>query len=233
MFKLLVVYAHLLGTCLAIGMIALTDARLVAKVVGYKVVIPPPSRFETRAIAIALLLLLASGGALIAIGLAERPDYLANAKLQAKLLLVGLLCANAVVLHRRVFPSLERRTPVRHWTPRQCNVVAASVALSNGLWLYCAFLGIARPWNHTVSFATVLAIAVGVWLVMFCLVRFVLTLAGRDETADADWIDSLKISLSGFGDLPPTTGSPAEVPPLGARARLLPERLQQRPRVGA
>jgi hypothetical protein len=31
------------------------------------------------------------------------------------------------------------------------------VALSNSLWMYCAFLGIARPWRYSMPFAEVAA----------------------------------------------------------------------------
>lgn len=223
MFKLLVVFAHLLGTCMALGMIVLTDARIVAKVLGYKVVIPPPSRFETRVIAIALLLQVASGAVLVALGLAEDAQFLANPKLQAKMLLVALLCANAFVLHYLVFPGIERSAPVARWGSAQRNVVAASVALSNGLWLYVAFLGIAQPWNHTMSLAAVLAIAAGVWLVMLAVIRFVLTLVGRDEVgAGGDWIDAVKTTLSGLSDL-------GEYKPRYEQRRAAPRRAPPRP----
>lgn len=201
LLKMLVLFAHLLGTCLALGMIALTDARLVAKVLGYRVVIPPPSRFETRAIVVALLMLVISGAGLVAFGLAENPDYLGNPKLQAKLLLVALLCANAFVLHYAVFPSLERATPVSRWSGGQLSRVSLSVGLSNGLWLYCAFLGIARPWNFTKPIGEVLLIAMGVWLALAVVVRFALVLAARNAPEGApDWLDSVKATLSGLGD---------------------------------
>lgn len=145
MFQLLVVFVHLVGTCLAIGTIVLTDARLMAQFMGYKVVIAPPSRFETRVIAIALLLQVASGAVLVLLHQADGGEIALNGKLQAKMLLVALLCTNAFVLHYLVFPRLERNVPLARWSGRRRTLVALSVALSNGLWLYCAFLGIARP----------------------------------------------------------------------------------------
>jgi hypothetical protein len=207
MLKLLVLYAHLLATCLALGTIALTDARILARAAGYKVVIPPPSLFESRAIALALLLLVASGGALIA--LADGPA-LANPKLQGKLLLVAVLAANALVLHRAVFPLLESLKPLARWSAQRCAAVALAVGLSNSLWLYCAFLGIARPWNHSVSLAFVLGVALVLWLLLAVLVRAVLWLAARAEPHQPpDWIDSMKATLSGLS-------GPA---PFDARAR--------------
>jgi hypothetical protein len=197
--QLLVVFAHLVGVCLALGTILLTDARLLARVVGYRVVILPPSRFETRVITAALLLLTVTGAALIAYGLAARPDYLANPKFQVKLVLVAALAVNAVVLHRVVFPILERARPVSRWSSASRWRVALSVGLSNSLWFYCAFLGIARPWNFTLPFWQVFVVAPVLWVVLTLAIRFTLTLAARDEpSGEGDWIDSMKASLSGL-----------------------------------
>ena len=196
--QLLVLFVHLVGVCLALGMILLTDMRLLARVAGYRVVIMPPSRFDTRVITAALLLLAASGSALIAYGLTERSDYLANPKLRAKLLLV-VLAVNAVVLHRVVFPIRERARPVSRWTARSRRRVALSVGLSNSLWLYCAFLGIARPWNFTLPFWQVFALAPLLWAAFTLAIRFALTLAARDEpSGEGDWIDSTKATLGGL-----------------------------------
>jgi hypothetical protein len=198
-FNLGVLFAHLLATCLALGLIMLTDARLLAKVLGYRVVIPPPSRFETRGIMLALLLLVASGAALIALAEGGAAAALTNPKLQAKLMLVAVLGANAFALHFLVFPTLERAVPVRRWSGLQRTVIASVVGVSNGLWLYCAFLGIARPWNHSVPTGTVLAIGGGVCMTMALTVRLTLGLAARDEPeGKPDWVDSMKATLSGL-----------------------------------
>lgn len=48
----------------------------------------------------------------------------------------------------------------------------------------------------------VLAVALVVWLALAAVLRFMLTLAARDQPeAQADWIDSMKATLSGLGDL--------------------------------
>ena len=196
MLKLLVLYGHLLAVCLAIGTIVLTDLRLLARITGYHVVIPPPSRFETRVVSVALLLLCLTGSLLIAFDVGDAP--LANPKLQGKLVLVLVLIGNALVLHRHVFPRLERQSAVADWTSAQRWGVALSVGLSNSLWLYCAFLGVARPWNHQVSLAVVLLLALTLWAGATLGVRFALTLASRDEPeGSGDWIDSMKTTLSG------------------------------------
>lgn len=202
MFKTLIIYFHLLATCAAIGTIVLTDLRLMAKVLGYRVVIPKPERFETRIISAALAVLFLSGAVIVFLGLEANPEYLDNEKLQAKLLLVGLLTANAVVLHCAVFPILGRSRPVSAWSLKDWSIVSLSVSLSNSFWLFCSFLGIARVWNGTVSLGFVLSVALAVWFVMFLAVNVMLALASRDAPKpEPDWIDSMKTSLSNFANL--------------------------------
>ena len=202
MFKTLIVYAHLLATCAAIGTIVITDLRLMAKALGYRVVIPKPERFETYVITIALVGLYVTGAVIVYLGLQSNPEYLDNQKLQAKLVLVGLLTLNAVVLHKAVFPILGRSRTVSRWSGREWFTVSISVSLSNSIWLFCSFLGVARIWNGTVSLGFVLAVAAAAWLVVFLLVNAMLTVASRDEPkAQPDWIDSMKASLSDFADL--------------------------------
>lgn len=205
MLKTLVVYLHLLATCAAIGTIVITDLRLMAKVLGYKVVIPPPQRFETFTILVALIALYLTGGMLLWLGLAEQPQYLANGKLQGKLVLVGLLTVNAFALHYRVFPILQRSRPVSVWRRPDWFTVALVVSLSNSAWFFSAFLGVARPWNYTVTPTYVLSIAITFWLLMFLLVNGVLLMASRDEPKQQpDWIDAVKSSWS---DLAPLDGA--------------------------
>jgi hypothetical protein len=202
MLKTLIVYIHLIATCAAIGTIVITDLRLAAKAMGYRVVIPPPERFETLIVSAALAVLYLTGAAIVYLGLQANPDYLANQKVQAKLVLVALLTVNAAVLHRMVFPILVRSRPVSGWNRVEWTTVALSVSFSNSVWFFCAFLGIARVWNGTVSIGFVLEIAALAWFTVFLLVNVLLKLASRDEPkTKPDWIDSMKASLSDFASL--------------------------------
>jgi hypothetical protein len=218
--KLLVLFIHLLSTCLALGTIFLTDARLLGKMFGYRVVIPRPSQLDTRVITAALVALCLSGATLVFWGVQERPDYLANPKLQVKVALVALLVANAFVLHFRVFPILERGEPLAHWRPGQLNLVALSVGLSNSLWVYCAFLGIARPWNYAMMGGEVAFFGLSLWAMVAMGLRFLLALAARDEPdGDPDWMDSVKARLGGAGQgLNPMPGRDDPPPALGPGA---------------
>jgi len=202
MLKTLIVYIHLIATCAAIGTIVITDLRLAAKAMGYRVVIPAPERFETVMVSMALALLYMTGAGLVYLGLQANPDFLANQKVQAKLVLVALLTINAFVLHKMVFPVLGRSRPVSRWSRSDWMTVAGSVSLSNSIWFYCAFLGINRVWNGTVSIGFVLGVAFVAWMVLFVLVNVMLSLASRDAPKpQPDWIDSMKASLSDFADL--------------------------------
>lgn len=202
MFKTLIVYVHLIATCAAIGTIVITDLRLAAKALGYKVVIPRPERFETTMITLALAVLYLTGATLVYLGLQNDPHFFNNEKVLAKIILVGLLSINAFVLHRAVFPILGRSKPVSRWSKLDWGTVAGSVSLSNSLWFFSAFLGIARIWNGTVSTGFVLSVAAAAWFTVFVLVNILLSLASRDEPkAQPDWIDSMKASLSDFAAL--------------------------------
>jgi hypothetical protein len=202
MLKILVLYVHLIATCVALGLIIRNDLRLVGKLLGYHCLLPVPHRFERRLIGASLAALLVSGACLLALGLRAEDDFLHNEKLQAKLLCAGLLCANAFCLHRITFPYLRRRLPVSQWSPAGHLAVALPVALSNGMWFSCAFLGIARPWNHTVSVG--MALLPGALLVVALALAILagLRIAARElPAAEPDWLDSLKSRLSDHAPL--------------------------------
>ena len=194
--KLLLLFAHLLGTSLALGAIVATDIRLLRKLAIDRVRIPPPNPFVMRLITLALGVLYATGIAMVALGLDADPEYLSNPKLQAKLLLVAVLSVNALVLHHMTFPGLARGRRVARWKFGDFMRVAVPVSLSNCLWMYCAFLGIARPWNHAVSLEFVLGTALWLFALTLAAVTVVLVVAAQDRTdAEPGWIDAFKRRL--------------------------------------
>ena len=196
MLKLLLLFAHLLGTSLALGAIVATDIRLLRKLADERVRIAPPNPFVMRLITLALLVLYVTGAAMVALGLAADPEYLSNPKLQAKLLLVAALSVNALVLHHYTFPGLARGRRVARWKIGDFMRVALPVSLSNCLWMYCAFLGIARPWNHAVSLGFVLGTAAWLSALTLAAVTAILVIAAQDRTdAEPGWIDGLKRQL--------------------------------------
>ncbi|MGE1070887.1 hypothetical protein, partial [Pantoea agglomerans] len=90
------------------------------------------------------------GAVLLWLGQRADPQFLSNPKLIGKLMLVALLTLNAALLHLHTFSWLGGARRVARWSFAEGIAVALPVAASNSLWLYCAFLGIARPWNHVV-----------------------------------------------------------------------------------
>lgn len=215
---MVLVFLHLLAASMALGAIVATDLRLLSKLAQDRVRIAPPNAFVARIVMLALLLLYVTGGALVGTGWLQDPATLANPKLQAKVLFVVLLTLNAFVLHRLTFPRLARGRRVARWRPADWLVVAVPVALSNFLWMFCAFLGTARAWNHTVSFGDVVAVAVALYLVAQVSVFAILAVAG--SPADGDGVaQRLKRTLASIGSLGTPVERPAEPPARKKKAR--------------
>jgi len=180
MLKLLVVFIHLLAVCTALGAILATDLRLLARLSERRMRLAPPNRFVMRLVGGSLVVLWLSGALLMWLGHQDNPGSLSNPKLIGKLLLVGLLTLNGAWLHLLTFPWLARARRVARWGFAEGLSVAVPVAVSNALWLYCAFLGIARPWNFAVPLSQVLAGAALVFMLTLAGVLTVLTIVGRD-----------------------------------------------------
>lgn len=200
MFYMLLVFTHVLFTSVALGAIVATDLRMLSKLAQDRVRIPPPNDFVARLVTLALVGLYASGIAMVAIGASGEPDYWHNEKLLGKFVIVGLLTLNAMVLHHWTFPRLARGRSVSRWKLLDWLVVAVPVAASNSMWMFCAFLGIARPWNHAISFGQVLQLAVLIFLVALAAVCTVLGSASRGGDA-APLLEVLRRSLASVGNL--------------------------------
>lgn len=207
---MILVFLHLLAAAMALGAIVATDLRLLAKLSQDRVRIAPPNAFVARIVMLALGLLYLTGAGIVWQELQVRPDYLDNPKLQAKLLMVVLLTLNAFVLHRITFPRLSRGRRVARWHAADWVAVAVPVALSNFLWMFVAFLGIARPWNDTMPLRDILEIAAGLYVVAQLGVVAILAVAGSQiEPERRRLVHLLKQALAQVGNL----GSAPEAPP--------------------
>jgi hypothetical protein len=202
MLYLILVFTHLLAASMALGAIVATDLRLLSKLAQDRVRIAPPNAFVARMVMVALGVLWVTGAAIVGHGLLERPDYLSNPKLQAKIVLVALLTLNAIALHRLTFPRLARGRSVARWRASEWIVISVPVAASNFLWMFAAFLGIARTWNYTMALGDVLAIAAVTYGVVQIGVIAILRLAGRavDDRAKP-LADAVRRSLASLGNL--------------------------------
>jgi hypothetical protein len=179
--RLLLVYVHLLATCVALGALLSTDARLLARIRHVDFRLAPPNPLVMRLVAVALFLACVTG-AMLVVGAAPGPGApLSSPKVQAKLVLVGLLVVNAFVLHVLTFPRLARGRRITPWRARWAFGVALPLAMSHALWLFVAFLGIARPWNHTVSMSFVLTWAAGLVLACWAATMGVVVVAARHQ----------------------------------------------------
>jgi hypothetical protein len=221
MLSMLLVFAHLLAASTALGAIVATDLRLLSKLAQDRMRIAPPNEFVARIVIVALFVLYATGGAIVWHGLLERADYLANPKLQAKLLLVVLLTINAFVLHRLTFPRLARGRRVARWHASDWIAIGIPVGASNFLWMFVAFLGVARAWNDSMPLRDILVIAAVLYVIAQSAVFAILTVAasGADATTHPRsavlrrWL----ASLGNLGRAPAPAGD-EDAPPRARRA---------------
>lgn len=173
MLKTLLVYAHLLASCLALGRVLHADHQLWSWRTRQLATAQLEYLAETRRlVGLALGALWLSGLLLVLQGyLSEGPAYLLNQKLWAKVAVV-VLSLNGLVLHRVGFPRLLQ-APFVALPFSSRSGLAMLGALSTSGWLFAAFLGVARQWNHALSclqvmmvFATLLGLACVVGLTM-------------------------------------------------------------------
>ncbi|MEO5843715.1 MAG: hypothetical protein ABIQ33_02625 [Caldimonas sp.] len=202
MLNLSLVFCHFLAASLALGAIVATDLRLLSKLAQDRVRIAPPNAFVTRIVGLSLAVLYVTGAAIVWQGAAERADYLDNPKLQAKIILVALLTLNAFVLHRFTFPRLARGRRVARWRLLDWVAIAVPVGASNALWLFVAFLGVARAWNDTLPLAAVFAAGAIVYLAVQTGICAILVIAARPiDPAQRRWSDVVRRALASVGDL--------------------------------
>ncbi|EJM77774.1 DUF2214 family protein [Pseudomonas sp. GM55] len=183
MLKMLLVYGHLLATCIALGRVLQADHKLWS----WRKETLDQARLEyidetQRIVSLALLALWASGLLLVLQGYLNEGDaYLLNQKLWAKVTVVTLLSLNGALLHRVGFPLLQKAPFVALRSAGRTRLALLG-ALSMSGWLFAAFLGVARAWNHVLPYQHVMG-AFAAFSLLACCVA--LAVASRAGSVDA------------------------------------------------
>lgn len=181
--KTLIVYAHLLAACVAVGLLLIQDMAL-AKTRG-KALSASAIKDLTKAADIMFLALIAlwiSGLALVLQGYMENPQqYLMNEKLWAKFTVVTVLTLNGVALHYYSFPRVTCARGFICVPGHEQILVALTGAISSVSWLFACYLGIARPWNYTVDYSYIMFIYMGLLTCAFIVAGETLRSLRRDE----------------------------------------------------
>lgn len=166
LIKNLLVFVHLLAMAVAVGKMLEFDRRFLRSAHL------PPSRAlrlqllaTQRTMTLALAVLWLSGAALVGLAWQQSPAAVLNEKLWVKLLTVCCLTVNGVLMHRFAFPKLAGPQAFLALPTVQLWALTLFAVVSSVSWLYAAFLGIARSWNYSTSFAQ----GLGVYLSLLVL----------------------------------------------------------------
>lgn len=159
MLKNALTFFHLLAMAVAVGKMLDYDFRFLRSVHR----LPSPQLLQdlsaTRAtMTLALIALWFTGAVLVYMGYAQNPDYLMNEKLWTKILTVSALTLNGMLMHHFAFPILKQGGVFLELPQHQMLALTLFAAISSVSWLYAAFLGIARSWNHTAPLSYTLGI---------------------------------------------------------------------------
>ena len=159
--RLTLLFIHVLAFACALGCVLREDVKLLSS----EPFDPDSLHTAARTVRLALLMLWASGLALVALdtgGVVAR--LMQNPKLLAKLSVVCVLTINGVALHARVFPSLVRDRLRASQTASDAACLGAISAVS---WLSATLLGISPPAAKWLSYQSIVicylsALAIGI-----------------------------------------------------------------------
>jgi len=198
MLKTLIVYAHLLSACVAVGILLMQDLAL-AKTRG-NALSASAVRDLTRSaeiMFIALVLLWISGLSLVLLGYLENPQqYLMNEKLWAKFTVVAVLTLNGIALHYFSFPRVTSRRGLLGLPTFEQILVVLTGALSSVSWLFACYLGIARNWNYTADYSFVMFIYSGLLVSAFIVAGEVLRAMRKAEPEPPMLSEQIRLNAS-------------------------------------
>ncbi len=176
--KTLVIYAHLLAACVSIGTLLLQDLALWRS--RYRVLAQDEIntlRNTANIVFIALVVLWATGSGLVTMGYFENPDFFSNQKIWAKISVVIILSLNGVFLHFYSFPKIVGNKAILQLPSADQKWVGCSGALSTVSWLFACYLGIARTWNYSLDYSSIMLLYSGLVLFAFIVAHEVMRMS--------------------------------------------------------
>ena len=194
---------HLMGLILGLGGAVFLDLSILTRGI-----LRPVSNYTvhhaenlSKVVSIGLAILWATGIVLIALNLAEKPEYLTNQKLWAKIAIVVALTVNGFYIHHSVLPFMKRRLGHRLFAglkARHIAVFTMVASISFVSWTVPFVLGKASELNYVMPMWEIMAIygaCVGLlWAGMFTLMAsltklqsFALLAASRSVPENAHW----------------------------------------------
>lgn len=167
---------HLLGLVMGFGGAILLDMTIFSRGI-----IRPVSNFTlhqtevlSRIVTWGLVILWISGIALIWMNTLDKPDYITNQKLWAKMAIVLLLTANGILIHHKILPYLKVNVGQRLFDGMRRSLLAAftfSGSVSLVSWTIPFILGKASELNYVTPMWVILAayavVVLAIWATMF------------------------------------------------------------------
>lgn len=194
---------HLLGLILGLGGAVFLDFSILTRGI-----LRPVSNYTvhhaenlSKIVSIGLAILWATGIVLIALNLAEKPEYLTNQKLWAKIAIVVALTLNGFYIHHSVLPFMKGRLGQRLFSGLKARNIAAFTlvaSISFVSWTVPFVLGKASELNYVTPMWEILAVygalVAALWAGMFSLMAslaklqsFALVAASRSVPENAHW----------------------------------------------
>jgi hypothetical protein len=157
LFRLSIVYLHLIACCVAIGLVLTSDIAMVKQLIkGDTAEKQETEQLNSlkRTVTLALVALWITGIAIVWLDVSVKgfAAYFANPKMQAKLTIVALLTLNGFALHSAVMPAMEKAGSLLQMAFNQRMLAIFAGAVSAVSWFYAAMLGVGRPlaWKYSI-----------------------------------------------------------------------------------
>ena len=155
LFRLGIVYFHLIACCVAIGLVLTSDIAMIRQLLSGDAAAEQDGKHLGQiksTVSLALVALWITGIAVVWLDASSKGlVYFQNPKLQAKIGIVMLLTLNGFLLHGAVMPALEKAGSLLKLPLKQRLLAMFAGTISAVSWFYAAMLGVGRPlsWKYT------------------------------------------------------------------------------------